>query len=166
MLRQLLNLGTQWKQADLAWSWYSRGKNDWDLLLWLSVTRKQIHLVGKCMWSKEIDFSPKGSVSLDWWAVFFVGRAWWVHTCLKENKLRIKIHDPRIFTGKNENLLLPGSSLGRKKWAFLSCLAKCKVLSKEKEAEAGMFVSTADGVGECTLRAVVGETHLAVRLDY
>lgn len=58
--------------------------------------------------------------------------------------------------GKNKNLLSLGSSLGRKKWAFLSCLAKGKVLSKEREAEAGLSVSTADGVGERTLRPRCG----------
>lgn len=34
-----------------------------------------------------------------------------------------------------------------------------------EEAEAGLLASAADGVGEYTLRAEVGGTHLAVRLD-
>lgn len=78
--------------------------------------------------------------------MYFVGPAFWMHTCLKQNKPQIEIHLPRIFMGGKLNLLLLGSSLGRENNGHSPLVwpsAKSFKKKREKERE------TIKSVGEC-----------------
>lgn len=73
--------------------------------------------------------------------------------------------------GGKLNLLLLGSSLGRENnghsplvWPSAKSFKKKR--EKERETEAGLLISAADGVGKFMLHTLGFKTHLAVRLDY
>lgn len=82
-----------------------------------------------------------------------------MHTCLKQKKFQIEIHDPRIFMGKNSTFFYLDLGHSPPVWPSAKSFLK--------GTQTGLLISTADGVGNgCSMLWFLKLTYLAVRLVY